>query len=334
MEHTILIEGGEAFAVSAEEDTLLRGALRAGIGFPHECSVGGCGACRFELIEGELEELWPEAPGLSERDRRRGKRLACQCRPRGRCTVRMRCDDEYRPAVPPERRPAVLESVRPLTADMAEFTFRTATPAAFLSGQYALLYLPGTPGARAYSMSNLANAEGRWQFIVRRVPGGRGSNALFDRLAVGDAITLDGPYGNAFLREEGAREIVCIAGGSGLAPMLSIARAATDRPEGPPVHFFDGVRTPADLCAAPLLGGPAASGRLRYTPVVSGGETGKTWSGARGFVHEAVERDLPGPLDRYEFYFAGPPPMIEALQTLLMQRHRIPYQQLHFDRFL
>ena len=103
MEHRITIEGGAQFSVRAEEDTLLRGALRADVGMPHECSVGGCGACRFELVEGEMATLWAQAPGLTERDRKRGKRLACQSRPLGDCTIRVRCDDSYLPAVAPAR---------------------------------------------------------------------------------------------------------------------------------------------------------------------------------------------------------------------------------------
>ncbi len=335
MNHRILIEGGESFVVSAEEDTLLRGALRAGVGVPHECSVGGCGACRFDLLEGEMETLWPEAPGLSERDRKRGKRLACQSRPVGDCTIRMRCGEEYRPAVAPQRFSARLKGKRQLTRDMTEFTFRVGTPANFLPGQYALLYPPRTTGARAYSMANLANEEGLWQFVIRRVPGGQGSNALFDRVRVGDVLTLDGPYGHAYLREDSEREIVCIAGGSGLAPMLSVARGALGDGRPRRVHFFDGVRTAADLCAEALLGDLAADAeRFAYVPVVSEPALSPGWTGVTGYVHTALEGALDQPLDRYEFYFAGPPPMIEAVQTLLMMQHRVPYQQIHFDRFL
>ena len=59
----IQIEGGPAFDVGASEDALLRGALRAGLAFPYECSVGGCGACRFELLEGEVATLWEGRAG-------------------------------------------------------------------------------------------------------------------------------------------------------------------------------------------------------------------------------------------------------------------------------
>lgn len=334
MDYTIKIDGGDGFVVSTEEDTLLRGALRAGIGMPHECSVGGCGACRFDLVEGELEILWAEAPGLSERDRKRGKHLACQCRPLGDCTIKVRCADEYLPVVAPRRGKARLEGRRLLTPDMSEFTLRTDWPADFVAGQYALLYPPGVEGARAYSMANLPNDDGLWQFIIRRVPGGRGSNTLFDQVQIGDEISFDGPFGHAYLREVPEREVVCIAGGSGLAPMLSVARGALAQAGGKPVHFFDGVRTAADLCAEVLFAERGVDrARLNYMPVLSQpGDSG--WSGATGFVHERLEAALPLPLDRYEYYFAGPPPMIEAVQALLLHQHRVPYQQIHFDRFL
>ncbi|SDC88118.1 NADH:ubiquinone reductase (Na(+)-transporting) subunit F [Paraburkholderia lycopersici] len=332
-EHRITIEGGAQFSVGAEEDSLLRGALRADVGLPHECSVGGCGACRFELVEGDMETLWAQAPGLTERERKRGKRLACQSRPLSDCTIRVRCDDSYLPAVAPARWLARLERRRALTPDMSEFTFHIPARAQFRAGQYALLYPSRTQGARAYSMSNLPNGEGLWQFIIRRVPGGAGSNALFDSLQAGDQIAMDGPYGHGYLRDDNARDIVCIAGGSGFAPMLSVARGVLAQAGKRCVHFFYGARTQADLGAAAELD-ELAQGRLRASIVLSSPEPSLPWRGATGFVHAEVERSLAAPLDQHEFYFAGPPPMIEAVQEMLMQRHRVPYNQLHFDRFV
>lgn len=333
MTHDIVIEGGERFAMLEEEDSLLRGALRAGVGLPHECSIGGCGACRFDLVDGEMETLWPDAPGLSERDRKRGKRLACQSRPRGNCTIRVRCSDEYRPVAPPRGQSVRLVEKRVLTRDMMEFTFQGDDPAEFLPGQYALLYPPATPGARAYSMANHANADGLWRFIIRRVPNGRGSNALFDAIHHGDQLRLDGPYGHAYLRADTPREIVCVAGGSGLAPMLSVAHGARALSAPPRIHFFDGARTAADLCGGPLLA-DAPPDILSYIPVLSSPDLEQGWDGEIGFVHHVVGRILAQPLDRYDFYFAGPPPMIEALQKLLMVDNRVPFGQIHFDRFI
>lgn len=333
MKHRITIEGGQQFSVCADDDCMLRGALRADVGLPHECNVGGCGACRFELVDGAMDSLWEQAPGLSERDRKRGKRLACQSRPLSDCTIRVRCDDSYRPVVAPVRRQARLQGRRQLTEDMCEFTFHLPHDAPFRAGQYALLYLARVPGARAYSMSNLPNGEGLWQFIVRRVPGGAGSNALFDDLHVGEQIMIDGPYGHAYLRDDDARDIVCIAGGSGLAPMLSIARGALAQPGERRVRFFYGVRTQADLGAAAELD-ELTQDRLITSVVLSSPESSPPWHGATGFVHTEVDRLLCAPFDQHEFYFAGPPPMVEAVQQMLMQRHRVPFDQIHFDRFV
>ena len=330
MKHRIAIEGGDVFDVSADEDSLLRGALRAGTGFPYECGVGGCGSCRFELVSGEMETLWPDAPGLSERERRRGRRLACQSRPLSDCVIKVRCADEYRPRVPPQRRQALLTRRREIAPGMAELVFQANGPAVFLPGQYAIFHPPGVEGPRAYSMSNGPNAAGEWSFIIRKVPGGRGSTAMFDALQLGAVVPLDGPYGSAYLRDDSPREIVCIGGGSGLAPVVSVARAALERGLSP-VRLFEGARTKADLCG-PSLFTKEELAALSYVPVLSAEPQVSHWSGARGFLHEEVERQGSDP-GGCDYYFAGPPPMIEALQDLLIMRWKVPLPQIHYDKF-
>jgi toluene monooxygenase electron transfer component len=327
--HKIEIEGGAVFYVSADEDSLLRGALRAGAGFPYECGVGGCGNCRFELVSGEMETLWPEAPGLSERERKRGRRLACQSRPLSDCVIRVRCADEYRPPVATRRLQARLVRRREIAPGMAEFVFGAEEPAQFLPGQYAIFHPPGVEGPRAYSMSNLPNAEGEWRFIIRKVPGGRGSGAMFEALREGETIALDAPYGGAFFRPEAERETICVGGGSGIGPVVSVARAALDH--GAPVRLIEGARTRGDLCA-PALFDAATLKALNYQPVLSAEPEASDWSGARGFLHQEVERTLPAP-EHCEFYFAGPPPMIEAMQDLLIMRWKAPIGRIHYDKF-
>jgi toluene monooxygenase electron transfer component len=332
MTHRIQIEGGDVFDVSADEDSLLRGALRAGVGHPYECGVGGCGNCRFDLLSGEMETLWPEAPGLSERERKRGKRLACQSRPLGDCTIRVRCADEYRPVEPTHRLRGVLTQRREVAPGMAELTFTAPGPAIFRAGQYAIFHPPGVEGPRAYSMSNLPNEDGEWRFVVRRVPGGKGSNAMFDALAPGDALTLDAPYGNAYLREDNPRDIICVGGGSGVGPVISVARAALKSGGAKRVHLFEGARTRGDLCAPALLS-EAEMAAVIYEPVLSAEPLDSSWEGARGFVHAQVEQSLSLPVEGHEFYFAGPPPMIESMQDLLIMRWKAPLTQIHYDKF-
>lgn len=329
----VQIDGGAGFEVSAQEDVLLRGAVRAGTGWPYECSVGGCGACRYELLDGEVEDVWPQAPGLSARERARGKRLACQTRVKGDLRVRVRTDDALRPVIAPRRLEARLAWSRALTGDLREFGFRTAGPASFLPGQYALLHLPGVPGARAYSMSNLANDDGTWQFVVRRVPEGRGSRVLFEGLAVGQVIELDGPYGHAWLRPSPERDVVCIAGGSGLGPMLSIARGVLAGDDRRRAQFFVGMRSQADLGCLDALADLDTS-RVAVTTVLSEPRELPRWEGPSGFVHEEAERCIGPAHDRFDYYFAGPPAMVDAVQQLLMVRKQVPFDRIHFDRFV
>ena len=322
--------------VHAPGDSILRAALRAGVGLSYECNSGGCGGCKFELIEGEVENLWPEAPGLTERDKRRGRPLACQCVPRGDLTISAPSAAEYAPRRPPQRQSARLALVRDITHDIREFRFVATAGADFLPGQFAMLDLPGVTGSRAYSLANTPNAEREWHFQIRRVPHGHGTHALFDRLAMGDEIGLDGPYGVAYLRTDSARDIVCVAGGSGLAPMVSIARGAVEAGmlEERTLYFFYGARTARDVCGEDLLASLAGFGdRIRFIPVVSLPGNEGEWSGATGYVHDQLQRVLPEGLSNYEFYFAGPPPMTQALQELLMVGHKVPFGQIHFDRF-
>ncbi len=316
-------------------DTLLRAGLRAGIGLSYECNSGGCGGCKFELLDGEVETLWPDAPGLGERDRRRGRHLACQCRALGDVSIKLATGPEYVPPILPRRRRAVLTGTTDITHDLREFRFTAEGPADFLPGQFAMLDLPGVAASRAYSLSNTPNAAGEWHFQIRRVAGGQGTAVLFDSLAAGAEVGLDGPYGVAYLRPDAPRDLVCVAGGSGLAPMISIARGAAEAGllGERRLHFFYGAREPRDVCGESMLAALEGFGEhIDYCPVVSSpGVEG--WAGVTGFVHTRLPQALAAPLADYEFYFAGPPPMTQALQEMLMVDHRVPFEQIHFDRF-
>jgi toluene monooxygenase electron transfer component len=332
--HEIRIEGGESYRC-AGDDTLLRAGLRAGLGFPYECNSGSCGTCKVELLSGEIASLRPDAPGLAERDRAKNRVLACQAQPRGDCAIKVRLRPENVPAIRPQRFRARLESSRALTGDIREFTFSALEGPRFLPGQYALFYLPGLAVPRTYSMSNVDEGNGRWQFIVRRVPGGTGTATLFDKVPAGSEVAIDGPYGLAYLRAESPRDIVCIGGGSGLAPMLSIARGAVREPrlDGRRIHVFYGARTLADLCGeAELRDLPGYGERLFFHPVLSRSGDDAGWSGAKGFVHDAARQFAEGRWNDFEYYFAGPPPMAEAVQRMLIEK-RVPYPQVHFDSF-
>ena len=336
--YTVQISGTDQSFSCAPDDTLLRAALRSGVGFPYECNVGSCGNCKFELIEGSLANQWPEAPGLSDKDRTRNRALGCQSCPTSDVRIKLRPSDHYRPVHVPLRTCARLVATRAITHDLSEFRVELAQPMAFAPGQYALVQLPGVTGVRAYSMSNYDGAATTaLEFQVRRVPQGVGSAALFDQLKPGDNVQIDGPYGMAYLRDQAGRDILCIAGGSGLAPMVSIARGAFVTPalQTRKLHFVYGARLPQDLCGQGMVSVlPGWAQRGSYHAAISGLEVSQALpaDALRGYVHEVVDQLYGAQLPSMEVYFAGPPLMAQALLKLLVER-KVPMEQVHFDQF-
>jgi toluene monooxygenase electron transfer component len=323
--------GGQEFDC-AEGDTILRAALRSGIGMPYSCNVGSCGNCRFELIEGEVEHLRRDPPAWNERDLKRNRWLGCQALPKCPCTIKFRADDSYAGGPRPARRSAKLLSATPLTRDITEFRFRLDGAEEFLPGQYALFTVPDVEGARPYSMSNIPG-EGSWQFQIKRVPRGAATGFLFDQARPGTRISLDGPYGTAYLRTESPRDIILIAGGSGLSPMVSLARGAqaSGLLRGRKLHFFYGCRTAEDLFDECMLGADlrAACG---LTSVLSEPGDGAACAGRTGFLHDVVRDTFGSALKDHEIYFAGPAVMSAAVQKMAFEAG-VPMAQLHFDEF-
>jgi toluene monooxygenase electron transfer component len=314
-------------------DTVMRAALRAGLGFPYECNVGSCGNCRFDLIEGSVAELRKDPPGLSERDRQRGRRLGCQSLPLGDCTVKVRLMPRYVSRFRPARQTARLIAMRDVTHDIREFRFNLEKPLRFLPGQYALLSVPGVDGSRAYSMCNTGESGEEWHFQIKRVPRGTATERLFGATEIGDAVAIDGPFGMAYLREDAPRDIVCLAGGSGLSPMISIARAAAASPALAcrRLDFIYGGRGSRDICGRDLLEELGGFGEtIHYHAAISAGD--EAWDGYRGFVHEVADALIGERLASCEIYFAGPPAMSEAVQRMLLAR-QVPPEQMHFDQF-
>ncbi|PCI54586.1 MAG: oxidoreductase [Alphaproteobacteria bacterium] len=335
--YMVTLQGTQEQFECKKGEPILRAGLRAGFGLPYECSVGGCGTCKFDVLEGQVEMLWPEAPGLSDRDKRKGRMLACQAVPLEDCIIKMRLDKECIPPVLPVNRSVGLIERYKITHDIEAFRFKSEGPAIFKAGQYALLTSPKIEGARAYSMSNLSNDEGIWEFQIRNVPEGLMTRHLFDQINIGDKLELDGPYGVAFFKNTG-RDVVCVAGGSGLAPMVSIAKAFSEDPacKEHTLHFLYGARTPSDVCGEDMLQELAGFGdRIFYHAIVSNPETltQDEWDGPVGLVHTHIYDVLDGNLQEYEYYFAGPPKMATAIDTLLLEKYDVASSQLHYDRF-
>lgn len=306
---------GRPDAVPAARGSILDAALKAGVPFPHACRAGECGRCKCRLVHGAVtHDPWaPEA--LSAEERAQGLILACRARPQG--DVEVAWLDEPAGPLPPMRSVrGVVTEVAPATHDIVRLQVRVEDdPVDFIPGQFARLAFPGLP-PRAYSMANLPGAE-VLEFHVRRVPGGRVSSHVAEAVRAGDRIRLEGPCGAAGLRPTARSRALLVAGGSGLAPVLSILRALLARDDGRAIHLYHGVRDEPDLYETPWLEGLAAAGRITYQPVLSGAVL--PTARRRGLVHQAVGEDFASLADA-DIYVCGPPPMVDSVRATALGR--------------
>ncbi len=266
-------------------EKILYAALRRQARLPYECATGTCGTCRAKLVEGEIEEGWPAAPGRKF-CRAEGEFLMCQCT--ARSDLRIEVGGNVPEADPAARRVDALSgtvsAVRALTHDVAAVDVALDAPCAFEAGQFMAVGAPGIAGMRGYSMVNFARPAQLLEFVIKKKPGGGLSEWLFSDKAPGAKIELFGPLGKATYEPGLEKDILCIAGGSGIAGMMSILKRA-----GEAGHFgkhrgtvFFGVRTMRDLFFARELsdlktrqcGSGVASAQVRARLRARGGEAG------------------------------------------------------------
>ncbi|HSW19281.1 MAG TPA: 2Fe-2S iron-sulfur cluster-binding protein [Ramlibacter sp.] len=323
---------GRSFAC-APGQTLLAAALTAGIDLPYECASGSCGTCRGQLAAGEVSSLWPDAPGLSERDRRKGDRiLCCQSVPLGDCVIKLRTGDE-RVHSPPALLGVTVQGIRTLNADVIHLVLEAEQPVDFLPGQFMLFALETGIGRRAYSMANVAQGTGRLEFLVKRKPGGAASRYLFEQLKPGDRLDLEGPYGGAWLRHDSPRELVLLAGGSGLAPIWSIAQGALARSPQRALRLYFGVSRAQDLFwLAEMEQAQQRHPGLQIHLVLMNPAPGDPTMCRSGTAGAALAADIDN-LQSCDLYMAGPSGLIDNVMRDLVATGRAAADRVFYDRF-
>lgn len=305
--------------------TLLEALQAAQVPVSYSCMAGRCGTCRCKVIDGELLE------GNKEQQRplevTDGYVLACQTYVTGPCTIEIPEPDEV--VVHPARIvKATVTAVEDLTHDIKRLVLKPAKPIEFSPGQYA--HLQFTPQhVRPYSMSGLCDDQ-QLEFHVRLVQDGRVTGYIANELAVGDSVRVSGPLGSAYLRRKHEGPMLCVAGGTGLAPILSILRGAIAGGMRNPIHLYFGVRSPRDIYGLDWIEELARDHPdLKVNVIVSSG--GTATAHRVGIVTEAIEQDL-GDLSGWRAYLCGSPPMVEAA-SFVARRKGIAPEQVYADAF-
>lgn len=330
--HRVTIEGRAEPLEADAGKTLLETMLAQGLAMPHDCKVGSCGTCRFRLLEGKIKELSPSALALEREDLQKGFRLACQAMPRTDLTIAV--DEVLEAATPVETREATIVATPRLCADIIGLSIETESPVTFTPGQYADLTAPGVNGSRSYSFAFSAGSEAtrHLHFHIRHVPGGAFTDWLFGGDRIGSRLELTGSFGQFRLKRSEA-PMLCVAGGSGLAPILSILQQAQAEGANRPVRLLYGARTQAHLYCLDQIAALQHKWRAEFIfiPVLSEEDRSSNWQGARGMVTDPL-RDLAA-ASGTEAYLCGPPAMVDLAENFLLKSGFAP-EAIAVDRFL
>jgi NAD(P)H-flavin reductase len=183
---------------------------------------------------------------------------------------------------------------------------------------------------RFYSMANAPRDNGTLDFHVRMVDGGALSSALTWRARPGSRLKL-GPAVGALTLDTSGRDILMVAGSTGLAPLKALLEQISAMGNPPRVHLFFGARTAEGLYDLPDLEKMAAQvGWLGVTHAVSGDPGDPRYSGERGTIADVVSRY--GPWQRHDAYICGSTAMVQATADRLASLG-VPRDQIHVEDF-
>jgi NAD(P)H-flavin reductase/hemoglobin-like flavoprotein len=215
------------------------------------------------------------------------------------------------------------------TIDVAVLHVRPNAPLEYLPGQSISLETDRRPRLwRWYSPANAPRPDGLLELHVKARDGGPVSSALVRLAQVGDVLRLGPPVGHLALDTGSDRDLLLVAGGTGLAPMKALIDQVAR--QGPPrrVDLFVGARTEdAFYDRADLRRLEQEHGWLTVTSAVSQ-EKGSSLE--HGDIGDVVLRH--GPWTSRDVYVAGNPPMVEDTVTRL-HSHGVPMARIRTEVF-
>ena len=334
---TVTVADLNQSAPAEEGETVLDALLAHGIGFAYSCQAGNCGTCKCELVSGDVLEMEYSEHALSADERSRGIVLACRSQMWSDVVVR-RLDSEDFVVHPSRVMRCRVAAIDQLTHDIVGLRLAIVAggPFTFSAGQYAQLELPVAPGiSRDYSMANRPD-QPSLEFHVRVMPGGSVSHRIATALKIGDMVKVSGPMGTSYLRTQHSGPMLCIAGGSGLAPIKSIAETALASGYASPVHLYFGVRAGRDVYFERELAELQKRHDNFKTHIVlseagAASSAGTLLPRRHGLVTDAVAADFTS-FAGCKAYIAGPPLMVDAATALLKSRG-IGARDIHADAF-
>ncbi|MFZ2175274.1 MAG: benzoate 1,2-dioxygenase electron transfer component BenC [Rhodococcus sp. (in: high G+C Gram-positive bacteria)] len=310
------------------DETVADASYRARINIPLDCRDGACGTCKSFCETGTFDGGDYIDEALTDDEAAQGFCLPCQMMPESDLVLQIPTTSDVAKTAAGTYTSTVTD-IRKFSDTTIGFTIEIEgrDDLVFLPGQYVNVTVPGTSATRSYSFSTGPNSD-KLSFLVKITDGGLMSEYLRDRAQVGDTLEFTGPMGSFFLREQ-KRPALLLAGGTGLAPLLSILEKMQDTAAEHPVHLVYGVSTDADLVELDKLEAySAALPKFTFDYCVSDDASSAP---NKGYVtslfqpHHLNDGDV-------DVYLCGPPPMVEAVRDHLKNEGITP-ANFYFEKF-
>jgi ferredoxin-NADP reductase/ferredoxin len=322
------------FACEPGQD-VLSAAAAATITLPSQCRQGSCGACHATVSAGDYD-LGAHSPDALPAGQP-GAILLCRTTPRSDLRVSLPYDRTkvlLHPVSARSTRIAALETIAQNTVRVAlsiDPDDPLGSAVEFEPGQFSELEIPGTDVRRPFSISNTSNWEGRLEYLIRLQPQGKFSAWLRDSAKVGDALIVHGPQGGFGFISGSLRPRWFVAGGTGLAPVISMLRRMAEFQELDDARVFFGVSHEEELFMVDEL--QSLQAQLPQLQVeLCVWRPGNDWSGFRGTPVDALAMALAQADVAPDIYVCGPPALVSGARDAAVAAH-VPENQFVSERF-
>jgi CDP-4-dehydro-6-deoxyglucose reductase/terephthalate 1,2-dioxygenase reductase component len=317
--YNIRIAGTDVqFACNAGQN-ILDAAMRAGIEMPYSCRKGICGNCAGTIQCGEV--ACPPSSAAIEPN----QHLFCQCVPLGDLQIVPAAWHRIDPNARKTYKAKVFRNTRVAEdVNILQLRLPAGQRAKFKAGQYLQVGLPDG-SKRSYSMANPPHESDMLQLHIRHVPGGQFTQ-LVPHLKPGDMLEVVLPFGEFELREESTGPLLCVAGGTGFAPVKSLLDDLSKKGVRRTVVLVWGARNRAGLyLPAAVERWKRALGDFTYIPAVEEVSDAQSLGAFHGRVDDAVRQHCSN-LSAHEVYCCGSPVMVNAVRRACVDERALnPY---------
>jgi len=319
---------------------LLTTLSESGIFVPSACGGrGSCGACKVKVLTDVGPHLPTETPYLEKEEIEENVRLSCQ----------IKCKENMEIEIPEalfnvRQYEATVERIRDVTHDIKEVyvALPEGEEVSFVCGQYGQFEVPPydkvkSPTQRAYSMSSPPSDKNHLEFLIRLVPGGIVTSYVHEHLQEGQKINVIAPFGEFNVKDTGAT-MICVAGGSGMAPFKGIFQDMIENGEieTREIWYFFGARTKNDMFYLDWLNElDEKYEKFHFVPALSEPQPEDDWNGPTGLITEVLANYLDSKIGReqpLEGYLCGSPGMLDACMAV-MRKFEMSEDKIYFDKF-